>query len=179
MFYLKTCAYTDKLYALEAYIMYGHALEAVHEERLTRLYADDVFEYHIAPIGEELVFLVLIRSADTCTAVGIARLKQDSVLADTLHDDVHAPYILAPAATTGSGLKTAAYICSVKHTVFDYQSLHATRELRTDNEASVCTIDGILDDEEIALRTGLYAFLAYAAFHTYTVVTGAHSAAGY
>ena len=40
------------------------------------------------------------------------------------------------------------------------------------------TVNRIVRDEEIALRTSLYTLLAYTAFHTDTIVTSAHMTAG-
>ena len=128
-------------------------------------------EGDIGPVGEESVLIVGIGSRDACALVGIAGRDEESGFADILHDDVIAVDVFAPSASTGSGFETASDVGPLEPAVFDHQTLHPTAELGTYDETAVCPIDGVVGDEEVALRTCLHTFLPHSAFHADTIVT--------
>ena len=161
--------YAVEAHAVEEDVMYRQTLQTGHVHCLAGVDSRDVAEGEIAPLGVELALVIRIRgTAATCRTVCVTRLEEDSRLADVLHCDVVAVDVLAPTATTRSGFETAADIRAVEHTILDDQTLHTAAELRTDDEAAVRTIDGVVGDEEVALRTGSHTFVAHAAFHTDT-----------
>ena len=147
------------------------AFQTLDLHRLLGTDAGDVTECDVRPIGEERILVVAIRCTDTGTLVGVAGRDEECGLQDILHDDVVAVDVFAPTATTRSRFETTTDVRTLETAVLDYDALHTAAELRTDDEATVCAIDRVVADEEIALRTGIHTFLSHTAFHTDTIIT--------
>ena len=169
-----TVLIADDHHIVEEDMMNRFAFETLDIDGLLAADTRYIAERDVRPIGEESIFFIFVGSADACSLVGIAGRDEDSRLLHILHDDILAVDIFAPATTSGRRFETATDIRSVEIAVLDYQPLHTAGELGTDDETAVSGIDRIVGDEEIALRSGLYAFLRHAAFHTDSVI-----AAGY
>ena len=165
--------------AIEEQVMNGQTFQTSDVHCRLRVHTGDVTEGEIAPMGIELRLVVTIGSAaSTSRTVCITGLEEDSRFADIFHSDVVAIDVFTPTSTTRSRFETATDVGTIEHTIFDDETLHTTAELRTDDKSTVCTVHGIVGDEEIALRTSFYTFVSNAAFHTDTIVTSADMTTG-
>ena len=168
--HLDTTAVSDDGYLVEEDIMHRLAFESLDINRLFGTDTGDIAESDIGPVGEECILVIGVGSGDTCSLVGIAGGDEEGGFADILHDDIIAIDVFAPSTTSWSGFEAAADVGTFETAVLDHQTLHTAGKLGPDDEAAMGTINGIVGDEEIALWTGIHAFLSDTAFHTDPII---------